>query len=94
MPELKPVQAHYRKINPKCGYCGKPATIIRVAIASDRSATFMTMCEADAHGERSQCGSELTNTPGTGDFYDLDYTLEHKRRAPRDGEPCEALEGR
>jgi hypothetical protein len=57
----------YFKLNPVCGYCGKPAVVIRTTYTMDGDIAVATLCEKDAEGEaRAECTGKGLVAVGTG----------------------------
>ena len=53
-----PLRIDYRKINPECSMCGKPATVVRFTQAVDGEVYVASMCADDAGGEQKQIVEE------------------------------------
>lgn len=70
---------NYALLNPQCGYCGGPASVIRTTVTSGGEILNATLCWADAHGEAESMGrAQLV----------ADLREAHARQlSPKDGGP-------
>lgn len=70
-PSSEPFAIYYRKINPRCGLCGAPATAIRVTVAVPLlEAAFLTLCDACVPGDQTMAflHGMQQREDGSGDF--------------------------